>query len=109
MLPNRLDLLRKPIGDNWTIVEDLPALVFDTLICQIGWNFMWLRGSCARKGFGMTRQDATHRALVYALNGIARQFNAAELDSVLVANCLGFHIATVTVEPRHIQEEASLA
>jgi hypothetical protein len=109
ILPNRLDPLQEPIGNNWAMVEDLPALVFDTMIRQAGWHFMWLQGSCARRGFGISRQSATDRALVNALNGIARRFNAAELDSVRAAKCLCFHIATVTVQPRQIQEEASLA
>ena len=109
ILPNRLDPLQAPIGNNWTMVEDLPALVFDTMIRQAGWHFMWLQGSCERRGFGTNRQNATDRALANALNRIARRFNAAELDSVRVAKCLGFHIVTVTVQPRQIQEEASLA
>lgn len=109
ILPNRLAPLREPIGDDWTIVEDLPAHVFDTVIRQAGWNFMWLQGASVRRGFGRTRQKATDRALGHALNGIARRFNAAELDAVQVVNCLGFHNATVAVEPRQIEEEASLA
>jgi hypothetical protein len=109
ILPNPLDPLQEAIGNNWTIVEDLPALVFDTMIRQAGWHFMWLQGSCARRGFGITRQNATDRALAHALKGIAWRFNAAELDSVQVAKFPGFHIATVTVQPRQIQEQASLA
>ncbi len=108
LLPNPLNPLQEPIGDNWTIVEDLPALVFDSMIRQTGWHFMWLQGSCARRAFGIDRQGAADRALVHALNGIAMRFNAAELDSVQVAKFLGFHIATVTVQPRQIQEQASL-
>jgi hypothetical protein len=109
VLPNRLDLPQEPIGNNWAIVEELPAMVFDTMIRQAGWDVMWLQGSCTRRGFGMSRQNATDRALVHALNGIAKRFNAAELDSVRVAKYLGFHVATVTVQPRQIQEEVSLA
>jgi hypothetical protein len=109
ILPNPLDPLREPIGDNWTLVEDLPALVLDTMIRQAGWHFMWLQGSCARRAVGFTPQNATDRALGYALNGIARRFNAAELDSVEIAKFLGFHIATVTVQPRQIQAKASLS
>ncbi len=107
ILPNRLDPLQEPVGDNWAIVEDLAASVFDTMIRQAGWHFMWIQESCARKGFGMSRQDATDRALSHALDGVARRFNAAELDSVQVAKYLGFHVATVTVQPRLIQEQTS--
>lgn len=109
ILPSRLDPLQEPIGDHWMLVVDLPAMVFDTMIRQAGWHFIWLQGSCARRGFGISRQNATDRALANALNGIARRFNAAVLDSVRIAKCLGFHIVTVTVQPRQIQEEVSLA
>jgi hypothetical protein len=109
VLPNSLDPLQEPIGDNWTLVEDLPALVLDTMIRQAGWHFMWLQGSCARRAVGLTPQKATERALTHALKGIAGRFNAAELDSVQVAKFLGFHIATVTVQPRQVQAKAFLA
>lgn len=108
ILPNRLDPLQESVGDKWTIVEDLAAPVFDTMIRQAGWHFMWIQDSCARRGFGMTREDATDRALTHALDGIAKRFNAAELDSIQVAKYLGLHIATVTVQPRQIQQQTSL-
>ncbi|HVH85210.1 MAG TPA: hypothetical protein VM912_00700 [Terriglobales bacterium] len=109
ILPNRLDPLQEPIGGGWTMVADLPAFVFDTMIRQAGWHFMWLQDSCARRGIGITRQDATDHALSHALNGISRRFNAAELNSVRVAKFLGLHIATVTLQPRQVQEAVSLA
>lgn len=91
------------------MVADLSAFVLDTMIRQAGWHFMWLQDSCARRSFGITRKDATDHALYHALNGISRRFNAAELDSVRVARFLGLHIATVTLRPRQVQEETSLA
>lgn len=91
------------------LVVDLPALVLDTMIRQAGWHFMWLQGACARRGLGATQQNAIDRALVHALNGIPKRFNAAELDSVQTAKFFGVHIATVTLQPRQIQEEAALA
>lgn len=108
MLPNRMDPLQEAVGNHWTLIEDLAAPVFDTMIRQAGWHFMWIQDSCARRGFGMNRQNATDRALAHALDGIAKRFNAAELDSVLVARYLGFHVATVTVQPRQVQEQTSL-
>jgi hypothetical protein len=100
--------LQQAIGDHWTIVEDIAALVLDTVIRQAGWHFMWIAGSCARRGVRMTQDGATRLALIRALEGIAGQFNAAELDSVQVAKYPGFHIATVIVQPRQIQQDASL-
>jgi hypothetical protein len=83
-------------------------MVFDTMVRQAGWHFMWLQGASSRRGFGATQDAAMGRALVRALGGISRRFNAAELDSVRVKKYLGFYIANVTVQPRHIQENASL-
>ena len=108
ILPNRMEPLQGAVGENWTQVEELTAKVFDTMIRQAGWHFMWIRKSCARRGFGTSRQNAIDRALIHALGGIAPRFNAAELDSVRVAELLGFHVATVTVQPRQIQHYTSL-
>ncbi|MDE3162967.1 MAG: hypothetical protein KGL64_06880 [Acidobacteriota bacterium] len=107
-LPNRLDPLQEPVGAHWMLVEDLAAPVFDTMIRQAGWHFMWIQDSCVRRGFGSSRESATARALTRALDGIARRFNAAELDSVQVANYPGFHMATVTLQARQIQQQTSL-
>ncbi len=107
-LPNRLDPIREPLGNDWARVEDLDAPVLDTMIRQAGWHFMWMQGSCSRMGFGMSRGNATRRALNRALDGIAVRFNAAELESVDVAEYPGFHVATVIVQPRQIQQQTSL-
>ncbi len=108
ILPDRLDPHREPIGENWTLVEELPAPVFDRMIRQAGWHFMWMCGSCSRRGFGLTRNDAADRALARALTGIARRFNAAELDSVLDTKYPGFHVTNVTLQPRQIQQHTTL-
>jgi len=42
-----------------------------------------------------------------ALKGIARRFNAAELNSVQVAVNLGLYVATVSLQPRQVQEQIS--
>lgn len=108
ILPNRLDPQLEPIGGDWSRVEDLPAQVLDTMIRQAGWRFMWISDSCVRRGFGGSRDSATSCALTRALKGIAQRFNAAELESVQVAKWLGFHIATVGLQPRQIQQQTSL-
>jgi hypothetical protein len=108
ILPNPLDPLQGPIGDHWTMVEEIPASVFDTMIRHAGWHFMWVHGASARRGFGTTRDHATSRALSHALNGVRRRFNAAELDSVQVTKYPGFYMAKVAVQPRQIQHHTSL-
>ena len=107
ILSDRLNPLREHFGDNWTLVEEITAPVFDTMIRQAGWHFMWMQG-CSRRGLGLTPEEATQRALARALKGVARRFNAAELDSVQVTKYPGFHVAKVTLQPRHIQQHTSL-
>jgi hypothetical protein len=108
ILPEGLEPVQEPMGDGWTVVAGIPALVFDGMVRQARWHFMWMQGSCSRRGFGLTREKAAHRALARVLNGITRRFNAAELDSIENRNFLGIHIANVTLQPRQIQQHSSL-
>jgi hypothetical protein len=108
ILPKRLDPLLEPVGDDWMRVEEIPASVFDTMIRQAGWHFMWISRPSARRGFGITQDAATSRALIRALRAVASRFNAAELESIRVAKYPGFYIANVTLQSRQIQEHTSL-
>ena len=108
ILPQYLDPLREPIGDNWTHVEQVGTPVFDTMIRHAGWHFISVHGTLSRRGFGVKRDDATHRAVVRALKEVTSQCNAAELDSVRVTKYPGFHVARATVQPRQIQQHTSL-
>ena len=108
ILPDRLDPCLQHIVEGWSIVEDLPALVFDTMIRQAGWHFMWLRDACCRKGIGLTEEAAVSRGLSRALRGISKRFNAAKLDSIRITQYPGFQIANVTVQTLQIQKQASL-
>src|SRR6185437_3908987 len=108
ILPDRLDPCRQPIGEEWSVVEEIPALVFDTMIRQAGWHFMWLQEACSRRGIGLTEEVAIRRALSRALKGVSKRFNAAELDSVQIKQYPGFQIAVVTVQTLQIQRHASL-
>lgn len=104
VLPERLDPLTEPVGENWTLVEEIAAPVLDTMIRRMGWHFMWVDRPCSRKGFGTTEEGAVQRALAHALRAVAGRFNAAELVSVQVNRSLGLHMAIVTVQPRQIQQ-----
>ena len=90
------------------MVQEIAAPIFDSVIRQSGWHFMWINGASARRGFGTTQENATSRALVHALHGVRQRFNAAELDSVQVTKYPGFYIANVAVQPRQIQHHTSL-
>ncbi len=104
ILPDRLDPLTEPVGENRTLVEEITAPVLDTMIRQMGWHFEWVARPCARRGFGLTEEDAARRALARALRGVARRFNAAELITVRAKKVLGFHTAHLTLQPRTIQQ-----
>ncbi len=108
ILPGALDPLLESVGDDWNLVQEIASPVFDTMIRQAGWHFVWLLDSCCRRGFGRSPEEASRRALSRALKGIVRRFNGAELDSVEVRKYPGFYGAKVTLQPRQIQEQASL-
>jgi len=104
ILPDRLQTRREPAGENWGIVAELTAPVFDAMIRELGWHFLWVSRPCTRKGFGMSQEAATRRALKRALTAVAARFNAAELMDVVARKHLGIHIASVTLQPRQIQQ-----
>jgi hypothetical protein len=108
ILPDRLDLCLRPIDETWSVVEEIPALVFDTMVRQAGWHFMWLQDACCRRGIGLTKEAAIRRALSRALKGVSKQFNAAELDSLQITEYPGFQIANVRIQTLQIQRHASL-
>lgn len=108
ILPGRLAPCRQPIGDEWSVVEEIPALVFDTLVPPAGGHFMGQRDACSRWGIGLTEEAAIHRALPRALKGVSKRFNAAKLDSLQIKQYPEFLIAHVPVQTLQIQRNASL-
>lgn len=108
ILPNSLDPLRHAFGEHWTQVEGIPAPVFDTMIRQAGWHYIWMLGSCSRRGCARTWEAATDKALSRALHAVSGRSNAAELDRVQINSYLWFHLAKVTVRRRRIQEHSAL-
>ena len=108
ILPHSVEPRQESISDNWTIVGGLTATEFDRMIRHAGWHFMCLQSPYSRTGVGQTREEAIHQALNRALKGLANRFNAAELEMIQVSRFPLFHVATVTLQPRHIQRECSL-
>jgi hypothetical protein len=90
------------------LLEEIGAHTFDTMIRQVGWHLLYGRFPCSRTCVGRGLNETIHHALIRALKGIPARFSAAEFDSVQVAKHLGFHIATVVLQPRHIQQYCSL-
>ncbi len=108
VLPEPLNPLLASFGEHWTHVAEIPAPVFDTMIRQAGWHFIWISGSCSRRGCARTQDKAVEQALGRALGAVSNQSNAADLDSVHVTKYLGFHVANVTVQRRRIQQPSVL-
>jgi hypothetical protein len=104
ILPDRMQPILEPAGENWTLLKEITAPVFDTMIRQLGWHFLWVYRPCTRRGFGKTQEAATRRALTRALKGVATRFNSAELIDVVARKYSGFHTANVTLQPRQVQQ-----
>ncbi len=104
ILPAPLDPLTEPVGEHWSRVEEITAPVFETMIRQRGWHFMPVDNLCTRKGLGLTEDAAIERALLRTLNRIAERFNAAEFIAVGATKYPGFYIASVTLQPRQLQQ-----
>lgn len=108
VLPRSLDPLRQAYAEHWTQEKGIPAPVFDTMIRQAGWHYIWMLGSCSRRGCARTWEAATDRALSRALHAVSGRSNAAELDNVQIKSYLWFHLAKVTIQRRRIQEHSAL-
>ena len=105
--PSHFDLAQQPCADGWMLLE-IEAPVLDTMIRHAGWHFVCLQAPYSRSGVGLSRDEAVHQALTRALKGLKMSFNAAELESIQVSSYPAFHIAKVTLQPRHIQPHTSL-
>jgi hypothetical protein len=108
VLPDQLTLHQSWFCRDWMLVDDLTAVALDAMIRNAGWHFMWMLGSCCRRGWGWTHDEAVHQALERALKKTGEQFNASELDSVVIKKYTGVFMAKVILHPRVIQQMTSL-
>lgn len=108
VLPDRFELCTEPFCKGWAEAIGMLASEVDASIRNASWHFMWMTDSYSSRGIGRTPETAIHRALVSALNDVKGRFNAAELGSLQITNCMGLRIAKVTLHARHIQKHASL-
>jgi hypothetical protein len=107
-LPSQLKLRDQSFCAGWTEAIDTLVAQMDAGVRKSGWHFIWIEGSHSGFGLGRTPESAIHRALVRALSKVKESYNAAELGSLRITNCLVFQIARVTIHARQIQEGASL-
>jgi hypothetical protein len=77
------------------------------MIRDAGWYFIRVQRPCSQIGFGLTRDEATYRALARALRYVQRGCNAAELNSVQIKKFPGFHIAKLRMQLCQIQQHTS--
>ena len=92
----------------WMLVKGFAALTLDAKIRTAGWHFMWMVACSVRHGCGRTREGVFHHTLEHALKITPSQFNSSELNSYKVKRYLGFYLARVTLQPRQIQQQATL-
>jgi hypothetical protein len=107
-LPPQFDLAQRQCADNWMLLDQIDAPVLETMIRHVGWHLLCLRESYSRSGVGLSGNEAVHEALARALKGVRMHFNAAELESIEVFSYPVFHIATITLQPRNIQQHTPL-
>jgi hypothetical protein len=108
IVPDHFDLRQEPFSKGWAEVIGVLVSELDASIRNAGWHFMWIADSHSSRALGGARETAIHRALVRALKEVQGRFNAAELGSFQITNCLGLHIAKVTLHARQIQKQTSL-
>jgi hypothetical protein len=108
VLPSQFALRQEPFSKGWREAMGTAAKELDARIRSVGWHFMWLADSYSSRAFGRTAETAIRRALARTLPAVRGRFNAAELDSAQVSSFAGLHLATVTVNARQIQGQASL-
>jgi hypothetical protein len=106
ILPSHLNPSREAFGEHWMCVKEIPAKVFDTMIRQAGWHYVWMTGACSRAGWARTSEKAIEHALGRALGAVPGLSNAADFDSVRVKRYPGFHVANVTLARRRVQEHS---
>jgi hypothetical protein len=108
ILPDQFDLRQEPFCKGWAEAIGVLVTQLDAGIRNAGWHFMWITDSHSSRGLGRTPETALFRALVQALKEVKGRFNAAELSSIQLTNCLGLRIAKATFQVRHIQKHTSL-
>jgi hypothetical protein len=108
VLPDQFQICRDPYCKGWELAVGGVASELDANIRRAGWHFMWMTDSRSSHGFGSNPETAIHRALINALKRVNGRFNAAELGSIHITNCLGLKIAKVTLHARQIQRRTSL-
>lgn len=107
-LPDCFDLRQEPFCEGWNVTSGVLGSELDARIRQAGWHFMWITDSHSFRGLGRTPGTSIKRALVRALRAVKGRFNAAELGSCEITNCLSLQIAKVMLHTRHIQRQKSL-
>lgn len=108
LLPEGMVLHKQRYIQDWMHVNDLTAIALDAKIRKAGWHFMWMMGSRIQRGYGWTSEGAVRQALGRALTKTDEQFNASELESIVVNKYPGFYVAKVILHPRKIQQLTSL-
>ena len=104
VLPDGLLLQQRDVDADWNSVGKISGSDLSTLVQEHGWHCVWLDGGFSRIRFGRTAASASSKAIQSGLEAVSTRFNAAEVDSLCVADYSGVYIARVTMRTRHIQK-----
>lgn len=107
-LPHGLALIQEPFCERWMSVEDTTATAPDIKLRSADWHFMWLTEVHTCLSIGRTAESASSNAIALALKKVQQRFNAAELSLLTITKYPGFQVARVILQPRQIQQHASL-
>lgn len=107
-LPQGIALAAEPFCDGWVILKSGDAAWLGKKIGGFGWNFIVLTDLHVRDAIARSAPAAMHRSVRLALQGISRDFNAAEIEKVETTRWLCLYIAKARILSREIQESPFL-
>ena len=108
-LPDALRFETERCASGWRLVKNLDRYGLDRKIHGAGWTFFWLAGELGATVFGFDRQKTVRRAVKRILANLKLgEFNSLEITRVASKRFLGLPYASVSAQPRHIQENVFL-
>jgi hypothetical protein len=108
-LPDDLKLVTAEFQEGWNLVRSGDANWLDKGVRKSGWHFTWIAEKSLRGGVGQTSGEAIASALKFALRGVDKRYNAAEVEHIKLTRYPWFFVASVRVYPYQIQQGANLS
>jgi hypothetical protein len=107
-LPRGIALAAEPFCDGWVVLSSGDALWLEKKTANLKWNLIVLTDTHARDGIARSAPEAIHRAVRLALQGVRRDFNAAELEKIEATRRMCLYLAKARISSRQLQESPFL-